>query len=437
MKRIKKRKLRKAIVFLNGVILLFFVSFFVIKKNSFFVEEKIDYVSSILNVSDQFEPDFLKWVLKNYGNESLKNLENILKNDSYEQSVWHELTGNSYFVLQDLYKNVYETQDNVTLVGGVKDSVSISFAGDVSLADNWHIMPYYHKRGEDISGLFSKSILTYMKESDWMVVNNEFSFSNRGEPMARKLYTFRGKPENVSLYHDMGVNMVTLANNHVYDFGRDSFFDTLDTLRNANIPFIGAGRNLEEAAKPYYLIINGYKIAFLNATRAEKFILTPGASETSDGVFRCYDPSLFASKIALEKEKSDFVVALVHFGKEDSHGLEDVQVESSKFYIDSGADMVIGSHAHVLQGAEFYKGKLIAYNLGNFLFNNSTIDTGILTWHLKKDGSSEFSFLPAIQKNCYTDLLVDDQALSLYRNMTKWSVNAIFLENGKIIENLG
>ena len=143
---------------------------------------------------------------------------------------------------------------------------------------------------------------------------------------------------------------------------------------------------------------------------------------------------MFANRISQEKQQSDYVVALVHFGKEDSHALEEVQVESSKLYIDSGADMVIGSHAHVLQGVEFYKGKLIAYNLGNFLFNRYTIDTGILTWKLQQDGSSEFYFLPAIQKDCYTDIVKDSQAISLYQKMTEWSINAEFLEDGKIVE---
>ena len=436
MKHIKKRKLKKKFIyFVVGVIVFFsFVFVFSFQRNDDLIhEESINYVNSILERTDEFDSNFLSWVLDNYGEDSLKRLDTTLENHTYDKQMWHELTGNSYLVLQDFYHHKYD-EEHVTILEGNKNSVQISYAGDVSLADNWHIMPYYHKREKGIFGLLSEDIVSYMKQSDWMIVNNEFSFSNRGEPMAKKLYTFRGNPENVNLYREMNVDMVTLANNHVYDFGLDSFLDTLDTLKQANIPYVGAGRNLDEAIQSHYLIINGYKIAFLNATRAEKFILTPGATENSAGVFRCYDPTLFANRISQEKQQSDYVVALVHFGKEDSHALEEVQVESSKLYIDSGADMVIGSHAHVLQGVEFYKGKLIAYNLGNFLFNRYTIDTGILTWKLQQDGSSEFYFLPAIQKDCYTDIVKDSQAISLYQKMTEWSINAEFLEDGKIVE---
>ena len=90
------------------------------------------------------------------------------------------------------------------------------------------------------------------------------------------------------------------------------------------------GYNIEEAMKPYYFIINGYKIAFVNATRAEKNIMTPEATETEGGVFRCYDPTNFSNVIKETKKNSDYVVALIHYGREDSHNLEDVQVESSK-----------------------------------------------------------------------------------------------------------
>lgn len=116
-------------------------------------------------------------------------------------------------------------------------------------------------------------------------------------------------------------------------------------------------------------------------------------------------------------------------GKETYCTLEQVQKDSGKEYIDSVADLVVGHHAHVLQEVEFYKGKLIAYNLGNFIFNGHTVDTGILKWELDNSGESKYYFYPGIQSDCYTR-----EAKNIYKKMTGWSINADFLEDGQIVE---
>lgn len=385
--------------------------------------------------NEDIDEEFINYIYDNYKEDVLERLLNILKEEKYEKKIWHELTGNSYIVLKDLYNNYYENNEQVTIIEGNKDSVSISFAGDISLADNWEIMPYYKSRGKKIYGVLSEDIVNYMNNTDLMIVNNEFSFSDRGAPMANKTYTFRGTPSNVSIYNEIGVDMVTLANNHVYDFGENAFLDTLDTLKNAKMPYIGAGRNIDEAKKAYYFVINGYKIAFLNASRAEKFILTPEATNKSPGVFRAYDPKPLAERIKEEKEKSDYVVALLHWGREDSHELEEVILNDGKLYVDSGADLVVGTHAHVLEGMEYYKDKLIAYNLGDFLFSHVSDYTGILTLDLSYDGNMNYKFIPAYQENFKTYSLNGVEANKLYELMTKWSVNVKIDNNGNVVLN--
>ncbi len=444
-KKRKKTRVRYDRIFILIFILLIVGVGFVAMKNKPKVvtespkvkEQKaeINYKKLILQKENKdIDEEFLDWLISEYGNDFLEPLYKSLGENTYNQSIWHELTGNSYIVLQDFYHEVYKNNPSVTVVKGVKDSVSISFAGDVSLADNWDIMPYYKSRNQDVYGILSKDIVKYMNDTDLMIVNNEFSFSKRGKPLARKKYTFRGDPSNVSIYKEMGVDLVTLANNHVYDYGKDAFFDTLETLDNASIPRIGAGKNIEEAKKPYYFVINGYKIAFVNATRAEKYILTPEATNTEPGVFRAYDPEPFRQVIKETKKNSDYVVALIHWGKEDTHELEKVQLDTGKLYIESGADLVVGTHAHLIQGVEFYKGKLIAYNLGDFIFGRLTKDTGILTWILNKDGSSEFQFIPAIQSNFKTSMTHGKEAETLYRKITSWSINGKVNEDGTIVQ---
>lgn len=444
-KKRKKTKIRYDRIFIFILVLLVIgVGFYGLKNshkenskvsNSISQKEEKNYVKLILEKNKvDIDEKFLNWVVSMYGNSFLEPLYESLEKGSYSQSIWHELTGNSYLVLQDLYHGFYQNNSSVTVVEGSKDSISISFAGDVSLADNWEIMPYYKSRNQGVYSILSEDIVKYMKSSDLMIVNNEFSFSKRGTPLANKKYTFRGEPSNVNIYKEMGVDLVTLANNHIYDYGETAFLDTLETLDKASIPRIGAGKNSEEASKPYYFIINGYKIAFVNATRAEKFVLTPEATTNKPGVFRAYDPEPFRKVIQETKKQSDYVVALIHWGKEDTHELEKVQLDTGKLYIDSGADLVVGTHAHLIQGVEFYKGKLIAYNLGDFIFGRLTKDTGILTWNLKKDGTSEFQFIPAIQKNYKTSMIYGKEAKTLYDKITSWSINGEVKEDGTIVQ---
>lgn len=320
--------------------------------------------------------------------------------------------------------------DNVKVLDS-KDVSTISFVGDVSLADNWFIMPYYDSRG-GINGVLGSKMLDIMKSSDIMIANSEFTVSNRGTALPNKMYTFRAKKERLSIYDEMGVDMVTLANNHVYDYGLDAFNDMLDAFNEYKIPHIGAGHNIEEAKRPYYFIINGYKIAFVSASRAEKNIMTPGASNDSGGVFRCYDPTDMINLIKELRGSCDYVIPIIHFGRENSHELEEEQVSSAHAYIDAGADMVVGHHAHTLQGVEIYNDKPIIYNLGNFLFNNEAIDTALFKVNLNKDGSMEYYIVPALQKDSKTEVLEGDDKLRVINDINSWSINASLDEFGQI-----
>ena len=438
----KVRKWVKVLFLLFGIVLLLIGIFYLLNKKEenkennenkeTVVEKDISEIVFDKLKNENITYEFLSWVKENY-NGSLEKLNELLTSNAYDLSLWHKATGYSFIVLNDLYNKKYETMDNVKVLEINNPSI-ISIIGDVSLADNWYIMPKYDERGKGVLGILSEDVTNTMKNSDLMVVNSEFTVSERGKALSGKQYTFRAKPERLSIYHEMGVDLVTLANNHVYDFGQDAFLDMLDAFDNQNIPRIGAGKNIEEAMNPQYFIVNGYKIGFVNATRAEKYIMTPEAGEDSPGVFRCYDPTNMESLIKNVKEESDYVIAIIHFGKEGSHDLEDEQVASAKKYIDAGASAVVGHHAHVLQGVEIYNDKPIIYNLGDFIFNANTEETAMFQIKLNDDGSMDYYILPALQKGCFTDFLKDDEKQKLINKINSWSINAEVLEDGKIVK---
>ena len=261
--------------------------------------------------------------------------------------------------------------------------ITLAFAGDLSLADNYVVMDYYHNEAEeDLTNCIDSAYIKRMNDADVMWINNEFCYSNQGSPIPGKAYTFCAAPENVSILKELGVDIVGLANNHVYDFGPEAFADTLATLRGAEIAYVGAGADIKEASAAVYVDVDGYKIAYVAATRAEKNIKTPEATETSGGVFRCYDNTDYIEKIKEAKANADYVIALPHWGTEHSTILETAQTDGAKEYIDAGADAVIGAHTHCLQGMDFYNGKPIIYSLGNFWFDDYTLDTMLLELHL-------------------------------------------------------
>lgn len=361
---------------------------------------------SYQNLNFDIDEDFLYWCEYSFNNGMTEQLYNALQNNQYSYDLWYSLTGNTLNALYDLYYETYKSDDNVIYLGNNgSDSFSLGFTGDISLADNYVVMQYCLQQQNGIYDCLSPDLIDIMKSQDIMLVNNEFPYSDRGSPMVGKQWTFCAKPERVQILNELGVDIVSLANNHCYDYGEDAFNDTIDTLNNAGIPFVGAGKNIDEAKKPVYYIVNGFKIAYVSATKAEKYILTPEASENSGGVLRTYDPTVFNEVIADAKSKSDYVIAYVHWGTEMSNYFEQSEHDMGCSYIDNGADLIIGAHPHRLQGIEFYNGKPIVYSLGNFWFDDYDVDTGILEVKLDNSLTPELYFRPCIQKNCTTTLV--------------------------------
>lgn len=280
-------------------------------------------------------------------------------------------------------------------------SITLAFAGDINFDDTWSVMSCLHSQDDDLEKVIDPAYLDAMRSADLCWINNEFTYSSRGNPLPGKAYTFRAAPENVAFLQEMGVDIAGLANNHIYDYGEDAFLDTLDTLDAAGIPYVGAGHDLTEASAPVYLTADGVTIAYVAASRAEKNIMTPEAAADSPGILRCYDNTLFLEAIEEAAENADFVIALPHWGTEYSTELEEPQISGARAYIDAGADAVIGAHTHCLQGITSYNGKPVVYSLGNIWFNEKTLYTmlyeirlsGVKAWNFaNRSGFSAIAF---------------------------------------------
>lgn len=315
-----------------------------------------------------------------------------------------------------------------------KQPVVLGFAGDVNLDKDSYPVKEYDKEGKGLPGVLSEDLITEMNQADIMMLNNEFAYSTRGIEEQNKSYTFRADPKRVDILKEMGVDIVSLANNHALDFGMDALLDTFSTLDNAGIAYIGAGETMARAKAPVYFTVGDKTIAFVAASRVV-FAMDWYATDTSPGMIGTYDPTLFLESIREADANADFVIAYVHWGVEHNNYPEKYQKVFAKNYIDAGADAVIGCHPHVMQGLEFYQGKPIAYSLGNYWFNRSNKESGLLKIYIEPDDSLKVQILPVRNKDMKTFLLTEEKDRRSYFDfMEKLSFDVTIDEEGFVTE---
>lgn len=313
---------------------------------------------------------------------------------------------------------------------GQKETITLAFAGDVLLSD--HVLNAYQKGG-GINGVVDASLLQAAEEADLFMVNQEFPFSDRGTAAPDKQFTFRLPPEKVRLLQEMGIDLVTLANNHALDFGTEALLDTCATLDGAGIPYVGAGEDLDRAKALYTIRLGQWTVGFLGATRVIP-VADWAATPYGPGMLSTYDPTILLEEIRRAKETCDLVVVYVHWGIEREAYPKDYQRQLGCQYIDAGADLVIGSHPHVLQGIGYHNGKPIVYSLGNFVFGSSIPRTVLLK--AEWDGEEiHLSILPATSSGGYTRELTDPaEARELFRYVESISAGVRVDEEGRIWE---
>lgn len=363
------------------------------------------------------------------------------KGDSHFQLTWEKIESRDYkdkpdketrieeiVTINDKYSDIlsdpdYMIENNIYAKDAVApQQVTISFAGDILFDANYAIMGKVAGNGNIANGIMPE-LIAEMKSADIMMLNNEFPYSDRGTPTENKAFTFRAKPSTVSYLNDLGVDLVALANNHAYDYGQEAFEDTMSILEEAGITYVGAGRNLQEARRPVYYIINNLKIAFVAATQIERLDNpdTRGATDTSAGVFRCWNGDNLLETVREAKENSDFVIVYLHWGTENQTETDWAQEKQAPEVAEAGADLIIGAHPHCLQRIDVIDDVPVVYSLGNFWFNSKTVDTGMVKAVLNEDGLQSLQFLPCLQSGSCTKLVQGEEKkriLDFMRNIS-------------------
>lgn len=398
------------------------------------------YGDKVVSTENKQTATFSEWFFEYHSEEIKENVMNAAEDGVLTPSDLYELTGESIYVLSDRYhgllNDVETAAQNCIYIrdGIIENGAEITIAGDLCFAEDGFVLDHYDTVN-DLEQCILPEILEITNQSDIFYLNHEYCISDRGEPLEGKYYTFRANPERMELLKQMGTDIVSLSNNHVFDYGKDALLDTTDLLDKAGIPYVGGGRNIEEAKRPIYFIVNGIKIGFVGASNGEKNKYTPQATEEKPGILRAYDTTEFNQVILEASKECDYLIAYIHWGTEDTNYYNADQERWGREFLSSGADIVIGGHPHVLQGMEYVDGKPIVYSLGDFWFNHETKYTGVLKLHISQEGLEEMSFVPCLQTNFTTQYLAaKEEQEEVYSFLEMLSPNIQIDSNGIITQ---
>uniref|UniRef100_UPI0035AB8012 CapA family protein n=1 Tax=Trichlorobacter ammonificans TaxID=2916410 RepID=UPI0035AB8012 len=317
----------------------------------------------------------------------------------------------------------------------VRAEVIIQAVGDIMLGGRW-------ERAVAADGYFHpfEKITGELRAGDLTLANLEMPLTRRGNEFTGKKFRFRARPEAAFALKKAGINVVTLANNHIMDYGVAGLADTLAALQRAGIDHVGAGGDLATACMPLITEIRGTRVAILgySLTLPQEFWAGRNRLGTAPLLERATKAHIGAAR-----RLADIVIVTVHWGEEGSSRLRPYQPRLARMMIDAGADAVIGHHPHILQGVERYKRGIIFYSLGNFAFaHKSKIADRTLLVRLRFNGDqrsaelvpvnirhADVGFQPTVLEGTLAEELLDrlrrlpPANLAIRKNGERWTID--------------
>lgn len=268
------------------------------------------------------------------------------------------------------------------------EPVVIHAVGDIMLGGSGEKV--YRKYGYDYPFAATRATL---RQGDIVIGNLESPLAARGVEFTGKQFRFKADPQAALALKNAGFTHLSLANNHILDFGAAGLTQTLTALDANEITHAGAGENLAAARKAALSVVKGVKVAFLSysLTYPEEFFAGAKTAGAAPGYV-----SYFTADIKEAKSNADCVIVAFHWGGEGKDTPKPYQLAAAHKAIDAGADIVIGHHPHVLQGVEQYKSGVIFYSLGNFAFGSTSksAELSMIARIIYDDGVKEVEIIP-------------------------------------------
>ncbi|MCG8401632.1 MAG: CapA family protein [Firmicutes bacterium] len=306
---------------------------------------------------------------------------------------------------------------------GINDKdrgISINLVGDIMLASR--VGTAVEKHGPQYPWSAISDILS---AADVTIGNLECAVgSGHYRPDPDKQFAFLANPEALKGARDAGVNVLTLANNHVLDFGPEALLDTIFHLENNGIKYTGAGANIDGALTPVIMERNGVTVGVL----AFSYVIPRGwwvAGHNRPGTTSGHDYEQVYESVRDLSQKTNITVVSLHWGRELADRPSKQQQKLARRLVDLGADIILGHHPHVLQGLEQYKNSLIIYSAGNFIFTLSGDVRGRQSMILQVDaapgGLTGVRIHPAWLEFGHTIPANETQTASIIRRLQKLS----------------
>ena len=307
------------------------------------------------------------------------------------------------------------------------EKITIAAVGDIS---------FHGRESTQLHDAIHSSIKTHFKNSDIVIGNLEGPFISGGQCTPGKC-VLGSDPSWVKDLYNSGFDVVSLANNHVMDYGPDGLRETIDSLKRHGIAVIGAGVDLHDANQPFYMSIKNRRLAFL--ARSSVIVSSPCYATIKTPGVAFLDMKELKTSISRCKDQADNIILSIHWGIEHYLYPSSSQRDLARELIRSGADLIIGHHPHVLQGVEKIGKGMAAYSLGNFIFDDirwSFTDkeggnqdrlvtltdenrkTCVLIVKLSEEDIFSYDFIPAIIKpDCIIEIDEDTARVKQYHRL--------------------
>jgi poly-gamma-glutamate synthesis protein (capsule biosynthesis protein) len=236
-----------------------------------------------------------------------------------------------------------------------------------------------------------------LESADFTALNLETPVTSQGQPQP-KTYHFATTPAAFSALRDAGVELVNVANNHILDFGQTGLADTLAAAKAAHFPYVGAGVNASAAWAPYVTTIKGTKIAIVGVSQVAELASSWVATTSRPGEANAINLAETLAAVRAAKRLAPIVIVFMHWGTEGMACPDQNQLSLAPKLAAAGASIIIGSHAHMLQGSGWLGHTFVAYGMANFLWWESSFSTatGVLKLTLHPHAPLTARFIPAV-----------------------------------------
>ena len=301
------------------------------------------------------------------------------------------------------------------------DNVNITFTGDVMMGRG------VDKHIKENRNVFA-GIINLTKSSDLTVINLESPLTDSNDGINKEIL-LKTNPSYTNIIKEAGIDLATLANNHIVDYGTTGLFDTMNNLKNNGIDYVGAGANIVDSNKPVYYTIKDKKIAVISASEFDG-PNCPAATQNTAGFTPLTSNYLKQAIDEAKIQNADYIICNFHFGQEYVNTASEFQKKMAYEAIDQGAYAVIGNHPHVTQSIENYKGKLICYSLGNTVFDQvlpGTKESIIVVLNINNNTPS-LEIYPMKIVGTYPQLMNTEESKNYLDKVQSYSTN-VTIEN--------